>query len=234
MNEFIFLTASKFEDLGKKLGYTVIELMVTVLIVSVLATTLGVGFVKLLTIQEREREEAYVRERLAEICANYADYLSVADNICTVGTNKQMIVVKYREETGGVSLETGRVARVTRLVSENKTIDGLSQSMALDLKIGSIDGDEYNKSFISRFSRLLRGDAELVSLVVDKVSCLITPLNVKVQTQELDPAFGILEKTDAALASLRLVAWYKIKNDDGEWETKTADAERVVRLWNRK
>jgi len=234
MKEFVFFAASKLVALEKKYGYTVVELMVTVLIVSIFATTLGVWFVRLLTIQEREREEAYVRERLSEICANYADYLSVAENICTVVTNDKMIVVKYREETGGVSLETGRVSRVTRLLSENKTIDGLSQSMVLDLKIGSIDGDEYNKSFNPKFSRLLRGDAELVSLVVDKVSCLITPLNVNTQMQELDPVFGIIEKTDAVLASLRFVACYRIKNDDGEWETKTADVERVVRLWNRK
>ena len=61
---------------NRKRGYTVVELMVTIVIVAVLAATLGMFFVKLLRIQEREREEAYIRERLADICAAYADFVS--------------------------------------------------------------------------------------------------------------------------------------------------------------
>ena len=108
-----------------KNGYTIIELMVTIVIVSVLAATLGVAFVKLLNIQEREREEAYVREKLADICGEYADKLSIGSSIISTSTNAT--IVKYRQETGGVSLETGLVTRVAylslQLSPTNDTVD---------------------------------------------------------------------------------------------------------------
>ena len=109
-------------------GYTVVELMVTIVIVSVLAATVGMFFVKLLTIQEREREEAYIRERLSDICGVYADFISIGSSFSTAtNLSDQATVVKYRQETGGVSLETGLVSRVAYLTSlmntTNKTID---------------------------------------------------------------------------------------------------------------
>ena len=99
-------------------GFTVVELMVTIVIVAFLSATVGTFVCKLLTIQERDREEAYIREKLTDICGAYADFLSIGSSISsTTGVSNQETVVKYRSETGGVSLETGIVTRVAYLVA---------------------------------------------------------------------------------------------------------------------
>ena len=148
-----------------KIGYTIVELMVTIVIVSVLAATLGVFFVKLLNIQEREREEAYVREKLADICGEYADKLSIGSSIINTSTNAT--IVKYRQETGGVSLETGLVTRVAYLSSFlNSTND------TVDMGIFSFE----NQDLIRKIARRASGDAYLLPLTADMVSCTLTPL----------------------------------------------------------
>ena len=205
-------------------GYTVVELMVTIVIVSVLAATVGMFFVKLLTIQEREREEAYIREKLSDICGAYADFISIGSSFSTA-TNlfDQATVVKYRQETGGVSLETGLVSRVAYLTSlmniTNKTID-------LNIQY-STDEKEPERRY-STLSRIMRGDASLIPLIGDMVSLKITPLNSNTTYQDVD--FPVLQTTDVALGNLEVTACYKVKNDEG---FKTVKVERVVRLWNR-
>lgn len=202
-------------------GYTVVELMVTIVIVSVLAATVGMFFVKLLTIQEREREEAYIRERLSDICGAYADFVSVGASF-HVNTNSAntLTAVKYRQETGGVSLETGLVTKATCLTTmmnpTNRTLD-------LDIYSESIEG--LNR----RFSRRMNGDASLIPLLGDMVSCTITPLN----HTKTEVGTNGYETTDAALGWLQVAAKYRVENGNGEMETKTATAGRVVRLWNR-
>ena len=202
-------------------GYTVVELMVTIVIVAVLAATLGMFFVKLLRIQEREREEAYIRERLADICAAYADFVSVGSSFHT-STNSvnALTAVKYRMETGGVSLETGRVTKVAYLT----TMMNLT-NRTVDLDIYSQGPEGLNR----KFSRGMNGNAPLIPLLGDMVSCMITPLNYT----KTEIATNGYETTDAALGWLQVSAKYEVKNDDGEKETKTATAGRVVRLWNR-
>ena len=202
-------------------GYTVVELMVTIVIVAVLAATLGMFFVKLLRIQEREREEAYIRERLCDICAAYADFVSVGSSFHT-STNfaNTLTAVKYRMETGGVSLETGLVTKVAYLTTmmnlTNRTVD-------LDIYLHEPEG------LSKKFSRGMNGNAPLIPLLGDMVSCTITPLN----HPKTEVATNGFETTDAALGWLQVAAKYKVKNDDGEMEIKTATAGRVVRLWNR-
>ena len=210
-------------------GYTIVELLVIVLIVAFLATTLGMFFVNLLTIQENEREDAYIREKLVDICGMYADYASVGESF---QTNSQITLVKYREETGGVSLETGRVSRVTRLMTSNGNADAINANKP-NFEIGSIEWNEDKLTFISKISRFLRGDAELIPLVGNKVICSITPLNFNVTRPVGDDYFGNLQTTDAALAYLQVVSEYKVKNDEGKYESKTVKVGRIVRLWNR-
>ena len=209
-------------DRHVKDGYTIVELMVTIVIVSVLAATVGMFFVKLLNIQEREREEAYVRERLADVCGAYADMLSVG-RLFRTSTNavNQAISAEYRLETGGVSLETGMVTRVSHLTS---FVDMLSGKLNLD--IYGYEGGVLQQ----KLSRNASGDAELMPLLGDVLSCTIAPLNYSSQGAVVTNGYLT---TDAALGYLEIKAQYMVKNDDGEFEAKTVAAGRLVRLWNR-
>lgn len=202
-------------------GYTIVELMSTIVIVAVLAATVGALFVKLLTIQEREREDAYIRERLADICGAYADAMSIGSSF---GTRTNLlgraaeVKVNYRQETGGVSLETSVVTRVSNLVSTMNTTN-----KTVELKAYGFE----QRELVEKLSRIARGDATLIPLVGDVVDCTITPLNYT-RTED-DSGFAT---TDAALGYLKVTARYKVKNEDGELEEKTVEAGRVVRLWN--
>ncbi len=209
---------AEFYGKGKR-GYTVVELMATVVIVAVLAASVGVFFVKLLTIREREREEAYVREKLSDICGAYADFMSIGSSFYSA-TNQfgRETIVKYRQETGGVSFETGVVTRVA-YVSSSLNIT----NMTMDLGVYSQEPAGLNR----KLSRTMRGDALMIPLAGDIISCSITPLNANVWDEE-----GA-EKSDAALGYLQVSARYEVENDDGEIESRTATAGRVVRLWNR-
>lgn len=196
-------------------GYTIIELMVTVVIVAVLSATVGTLFVKLLTIQETDREEAYFRETLADICGIYADYLSIGSTISNAPTG---FVATYRQETGGVSLETGHVVHVTQLTSLNKTAAfNTAVAKSLDLSIFSLESGKQIPKVLSS----LRGDAVLIPLLSDQVFCNVTPLNAT-------------RMEDATLGYLTVTARYGVKNDEGKLVYRNATAERVVRLWNRK
>lgn len=220
-------------------GYSFVELMVTIAIVAVLSVIVGVLFAKLLSIQEREREEAYVREKLTDVCGAYADFLSIGSSIITTSTNAT--VVKYRQETGGVSLETGLVTRVAYLTS---TMNVTNNTM--DLNVFSLDPeqDELDKVISSKVTHRASGDAELLPLLGDIVSCTLTPLETGTSLQGREMAerdLLLCEKmvphanfntTAAALGRLVVKARYTIENDDGEPVAKTVTVERVVRLWN--
>lgn len=195
-------------------GMTLVELMVTVLIGAILATTLGVFFVRLLNIQEQEREEAYVREKIVEITAAYADYLSIALAISNNATATSFTAI-YPQETGGVSFETGRVTRVTHL---NTFLDADNRTLILDS--GHFEAD----IFISGFQRSLHGDALLVNLTNDLVcvngSMMIRPLDAP----SLDTAH---------LVYLNVAAHCECENGAGKKEMRNVMSGRIVRLWNR-
>lgn len=215
------------DNCNTKFGYTVVELMVTIVVVSVLAATVGMFFVKLLTIQEREREEAYVREKLSDICGAYADFMSIGSSFSTA-TNlpDKATVVKYRQETGGVSLETGLVSRVAYLTS---LVNTTNKTINLNI-IYSTDEKDPERRF-STISRIMRGDAPLIPLTGDMVSIKITPLNFA--KEDTDNDFAGFKTTDAVLGNLEVTVLYKIKNDEGIDEERTVKVERLVRLWNR-
>ncbi len=200
-------------------GYTIVELMTTMVITAVLAVLCGVYFANLLSIQEREREEAYIREKLVDACGAYADFLSIGSTVSTgiVASNSE-IMVAYRQETGGVSLETGLVTRVAYLSAlTNPT------NRTMDMNVSGFE----NGCLVQKLSRRASGDAPLIPLVGDMTSCQLIPLNY---SNSFDNAG--FRTTDAPLGYLLLTAHYRVKNDEGEWEQKTATAERVVRLWN--
>ncbi len=219
-------------------GYTVVELMVTIAIVSVLAATVGMFFVKLLNIQEHEREEAYVRERLADVCGAYADALSIGSAFITGATSSnRMTIVKYRQETGGVSLETGTVTRVAYLKSAMNPTNNTVDLDIFGIELGTLD---------LKMSRKARGDASLIPLPADMLSCTISPLcKTKPPSvlngddvtcfSEMLPHVSTQDTLlqNAALGWLEVKAHYKVKNDEGEFVQKIVKTGRVVRLWNR-
>lgn len=192
--------------LHRKCGYTVVEMMVTILIVAILTTTVGTVVVKLLTLQERDREEAYIRETLTNVCGEYADSLSLGSFICT--NNLHGIDVTYRSESGGVSFETGRVSHVVKLISAKK-------NSSFELNVNVVD----RGNMISRLLCHMQGNAALIPLAGNLVSCDVIPLNAE-----------IVE--DAALACLQVTAQYKVRDDSGKLVDKETTVERVVRLWN--
>ena len=223
-----------------KRAYTVVELLVTVAIVLIVAASLGMFVVKMLTLHEQEREDAYVRETLSDILANYADLVSVG-SFFSVKTNVtgQSTIVRYRQETGGMSLETGRVTRVAYLTTATN-----SAAQALDLNIYTMDRDSDSSIFGSlksglrlKFARNVRGDAALIPLGGELVSCTITPFSSPIDEPDVltlveDKDFNGFRKTEAALGYLEIAARYEVRNDDGEMEKKTVTAGRLVRLWN--
>ncbi len=197
---------------NSKRGYTIVELMVTIVIVACLVAVVGYFLVKLLRLQESEREEAYVREKLVEICGNYADAISVGTSFSTNKINSSTLqtIVNYRLEAGGVSLETGTVTRVA--------------SFASSLTNGTIALDVWGYKqleWTNKLPRTANGTALLLPLDSKLVSCTITPLPRNA------------ELTNAVLGSLKVAADYKIEDENGELVTKRVTVERVVRLWNR-
>ncbi len=211
--------------------------MVTVVVVAVLSASVGMFFVKLMNLHEREREEAYVRERLADICGAYADALSVGSSIITYINridNTQGMVVGYRQETGGVSLETGKVTRVAYLASSMNAINNTVDLNVFGIHFGNLD---------LKMSRVAHGDAALMPLTGDMVSCTITPLGtsaapIREQVSDGNDADycmkmlpnAVFGTANTALGWLEVKARYKVKGED---VVKTATAGRMVRLWNR-
>ena len=220
-----FLPRSRRKRIVIRRGLTLVELVVTVGIVSFLAVALGASCVKLITIQEREREEGYIREQLTDICGVYADYLSIGSSL----TNAvDRFDVMYRIETGGVSLETGRVttsrvARVSQLISSVKS-SGDANRKTLDLDVlGFEPGILTNK-----FSRSLCGaDTPLVSLEQ------IRELKLKDNVVNLSCRLDKLNESES-LWYLRVVATYELETEkEGRDPHRIVSSGRIVRLWNR-
>lgn len=179
--------------------------MVTIVIVTVLAASVGTFIVKLLTLRENDREDAYIREKLIDVCGTYADLLSVGSSINTNGPGMQ---VTYRQETGGVSFETGVVSQVTSLISD--VTNGMVKLNVYGLEL---------EESILKYVRQANGNADLIPQVGNIVSCTVTPINAT-------------DWQSAALGNLRIEARYQVRNGDGNIEIKATRVERIVRLWN--
>ena len=210
-----------------KCGYTIVELMVTVVIVSVFAVGMGTFVSKLLSLQERDREEAYIREKLVDICATYADFLALSTNISTSASD---FVASYRHETGGVSFETGRVSRVAELAT---ALNVLSKTglVTIDLNARSFRIGE--DGLTNDFSRTMRGDdTPLVNPRAMKGLKIGDGNDGNVNLSfELEPLST--KNEDDALWNFKVNAHYKAVYAKGGTTNKTVTAERIVRLWNR-
>ncbi len=218
-----------------RLGYTVVELMVTIVIVAVLAATVGTFLVKLLTVQEKDREEAYIREKLADVCGAYADAMSIGSSFGTrTRTNLfdhaiMDVKINYRHEAGGVSFETGVVTRVARVISSINEMASPGNNTTNRTVEFKADGFEQG-DFVRRLMRSANGDASLIPLLGNMVSCTIRPLN-SIGDGGFD---GDGFKTNStALGYLEVKAEYKVKDATGKTVWKNVTVGRVVRLWNR-
>ena len=98
-------------------GFTVIELMITILIVVILTVSFGGALSGLLCLHEKDREEGYMREKLAYICGEFADYFSLADKVGRFmdENGKAVYAAGFRMEADGVSYETGKVVKVSNI-----------------------------------------------------------------------------------------------------------------------
>ena len=224
-------------------GYTIFELMVVILMVTSLATAVGMFVVNLLTIQEQDREEAYIREKLTDLCAEYADLASIGSSFSIA--NKANIV-SYRQETGGLSLETGRVSRAAYLTvaTTNRTLDLSVYSFDLmktpNQKTQSRIFSNIKQGLVPSLTRMIHGDATLLAIPtnkvdIQKVTCSITPLKwgISVENPVPDPNFdGFNIYSNTAFGNLKIEAWYIYRNGRRDHVLTNAVAERLVRLWN--
>ena len=197
-------------------GASAVELLMTTVIVAILACACGVLFARLLSVRERDREEAYVREKLSDICAAYADAMSVGEYF---ETTNGLMTVKYRHETGGVSLETGKVVRVARAAT---VMDHEKHVSVLDIYSFKDGGLGIG------LSRTAYGDAELIPLGAEMTGCTITPLGGNATEG------GGFARYDSVLGYLQMSARYKTEDERGNPTYRTVSAGRLVRLWNRK
>ena len=237
MHSSVCAAAPRFS--GARRGHTVVELLMTIAIVSVLAATLGMFVVNLLTFQEKDREEAYIRERLSDICGEYADFLSIASSVWTrrnINSNTMDVKVGYRGETGGVSLETGRVSRVAYF---NSAINRTNRTVELSVDV--LVPEQENP--VRQYSRSECPTPPLIVMkgdqidMIESLECTIAPIGVDISRKQLTTGpkneFPGFQYVDTALWNLELSARYKVKDDRGVIVTRTATVERMVRLWNR-
>ena len=133
---------NRFSSFGRKDigngGFSLVELLVVMLIVSVFSLFAGPALVRASRLERNLRDEAYVRTSLVMDLERIAREISLAtsidwfesdgktaasDSVIRDGRN---VVVKlsYPEETGGVSFETNRISQVSsvRLFSGTDSI----------------------------------------------------------------------------------------------------------------
>lgn len=202
-------------------GYTIIELMVTMVLVSALAAFGGMFVVKLLTLQEQNREEAYIRERLVDICGVYADHLSIGSSVSNNLSSHQWFDVKYRQETGGVSLETGRVSHVAFLKCTQQSYTILNKSYT-NVIASTFDGDGVPLKLSNEF-----WGSDTPLMTVKDLRINDNPVNLRCRIDPLNDPMG-----GTAIWKLQVRADYAVKNEDGDFIFTNAAVERIVRLWN--
>ncbi len=122
------LRRAKLKSGTAVVGHTLVELLVVVLMTVILAMGLSKAVSAALALEQNYREEAEVRTRLSAYAAFYEKNISLAASVITnaevvwtnfvdgakvVVTNHDGVGTSYRMETGGVSLEAGRIIRVS-------------------------------------------------------------------------------------------------------------------------
>ena len=189
-----------------KIGFTLVELLITMLITTIVAAVFGLGVVRLLRLEESNRQEGYIRERLTMITSTYADYLSMGSKLWPVNfpNNVKGYSTEFRTETGGVSFETGKVTRVV----------GMTSSVSNGLfNIGINTAGEMFNGFLEKH---ISGAAELLPVL-----SLITDVSIYPE--------------DGAVRMLSITASNTVYNvKSNQYEPRQIVSRRLFRLWNSK
>lgn len=196
-------------------GFTIVELMVTLVVVALFAVGLGVFVSKMLTFQENEREEAYIRENLVDVCGAYADFMSVGSSISAIMGSTGLYGVDYRKETGGVSLETGIVSHVTAITSAWSVVRHIGDKPYSKLDINAYGIDEFGQST----NKLHRNAESFSSLIPIKGTNYVA-------------RFNFVPTGRSGLVKLEIAVEHGVKIKNGMVTNAITRVERIVRLWN--
>lgn len=188
-----------------KFGFTIVELLVTMLITTIVVVVFGLGVVRLLKLEESNRQEGYIRERLTMITSTYADYLSMGSGLWPVDLpdNVKGYCTEFRTETGGVSFETGKVTRVV----------GMTSSVSNGFfNIGINTAGEISNVLLEKH---ISGAAELLPVL-----SLITDISIY--------------PDDGPVRMLSITASNTVFNvKSNQYEPRQIVSKRLFRLWNR-
>lgn len=196
------------KDNAVKFGFTIGEMLITMLITTIVATLFALGISRLLKVEESNRQEGYIRERLTMITSSYADYLSMGSSLALAeGPNHTKVYQTYFPmETGGVSFETGKVVRVVGMATS--VSNGLFN---VCMNTAGRDSPDVLEKHVS-------GAAELVPVLA-----MITDVMITSSTNA--PAVGMV----SIVASNTV---YNVKRN--RYEPKLIVSKRLFRLWNSK
>lgn len=187
-------------------GFTIVELMVCIVLVVILATSIGPSAVKLLHVVESSREEGFIREKLVTLAGFYADWLSLAQSyvVTNMSGGVKVISADYPDETEGVSFETNNLIKVTACHS------------AVSNGMWNIWFDTHDQRYPNHIRQIaFDGDA-----LLEHVSARIVDVSLK-------PVPNQVYSTLSILATNYL---WDAKAD--AYSVRTVKTERIVRLWN--
>lgn len=193
-------------------GVTLVEMLVTLLLVMIVAVGLSTAISAALSIEQRYREESDIRTALA-LQMDYAErYFSLATSI----TNQQ--TAAFRQETDGISMETGhwnRVSGVTLSTTNN----------VLNFRITSNDSERHDAVADREFSADSMLRASLVQ--TNATRCTYARLEGDGTVRRLVLKTDFLEKVRTnTVAGTRM--WLTTVT-----RTNTISVERPIRMWNK-
>lgn len=191
-----------------RLGVTIVELMVCILLAVILAASVGPSAVKLLRVVESSREEGFMREKLATLAGIYADWLSLAQTyvVTNMATGVKVISADYPREMEGISFETNNLTKVTACHS------AVSNGML------NIWFDTRDLRFPDHVRKVaFDGDALLEHVSARIVEASLNPV--------ICPPDGY-----CTLSIMATNHFWDAKAD--AYSVRTVRTERIVRLWN--
>lgn len=199
-------------------GMTMVELLVTVAVVSVVACVGGLGYLRSSKLEKNFRREAYARTTLVKNLERLEQLVSLATSVEWIGKNGEpvdsgslpaaessFLKLDFPLETGGISLETNWIPGV-----------------------------------VSIRMRLKPREAELfVSNIVDGVGRetmlrmpFESPMSLEREKPVYSPIRAVVTNVSDSLVHVTLSSSYVRENAKGDADPVVVSADRLVRLWN--
>lgn len=194
-------------------------MMICIVLVVILAVSIGPSAVKLLRVHESSRQEGFIREKLSMLASRYADWLSLSESVVATAENGvDVIHAYYPDEMEGVSFETNNICKVTAChsVVSNEIVQSGQGARVVR---------RWHVWFDTKDSRFPDGkrdltfdcDALLEHAEAGILDVYVTPLNVPIVNY-------------CQLSILATNRFWNAKHDS--YSIKTVSTERLVRLWN--